>query len=149
MGPQMSTTVHTLKPTALAGTEPTTNMPAAPPAADLADLALLPLRDVLKLTGRSASGIHELVRTDRFPQPLRDGTRCTRWQAGKVRAWLIEQAQASELRAQADAQVKARAIKASAAAQTPAARSKAKATRAGKVAARAIGSASIATQAWA
>ena len=149
MGPQMSTTVHTLKPTAMVGTEPTTHKPAAPPAADLADLALLPLRDVLKLTGRSASGIHELVRTDRFPQPLRDGTRCTRWQAGKVRAWLIEQAQASEQRAQADAQVKARAIKASATAQTPAARAKAKATRAGNMAARATGSASTTTQAQA
>ena len=142
----MSTTVHTLKPTALAGTEPNTPKPAASPAHELADLALLPLREVLKLTGRSASGIHELVRAGRFPQPLRDGTRCTRWQAGKVRTWLIEQAQTSELSAKAGAQVKARAAKASAAAQTPAARSKAKATRDGKLAVRATGKASTTSQ---
>ena len=142
----MSTTVHTLKPTYMAGTEPTTPKPTALSAPDLADLALLPRREVLKLTGRSASSIHELVRAGRFPQPLRDGTRCTRWQAGKVRAWLIEQAQTSELSAKAGAQVKARAAKASAAAQTPAARSKAKATRDGKLAVRATGKASTTSQ---
>lgn len=62
----------------------------------------------------SASWVHEEVRLNRFPQPLRFGPRCTRWRLADVRAWLIERA--SQPQAEAAALLKARATKASAAA---------------------------------
>jgi prophage regulatory protein len=71
---------------------------AAALPADLADLQLLPVRAVSALTGRSVTNIHDMVRGGRFPQPVRDGTRCTRWPAGKVRQWL--QAQIDDARRQ-------------------------------------------------
>jgi prophage regulatory protein len=73
---------------------------AAPLPADLAALQLLPVRAVSALIGRSVTTIHDLVRAGRFPAPLRDGTRCTRWQAGKVRQWLAEQAADAERQAE-------------------------------------------------
>ena len=107
-----------------------------PSASDLEDLALLPLPVVRRLTGRSASSIYGMVATERFPAPVRYGTRCSRWQAGTVRAWLIEQAQDGAQQDLVAARVKAKATKASHAAQTPAARAKMIATKASNTAAR-------------
>ena len=81
----------------------------------LADVALLDIRDVCAAVRMSPSWVHEEVRTQRFPQPLRFGPRCTRWRSADVRAWLIARASAPD--ATADAALKAKAKKASDAAQ--------------------------------
>ena len=82
---------------------------------DLAEVALLDIRDVCAAVRISASWVHEEVRAGRFPQPLRYGPRCTRWRAADVRQYLIERA--AQPQAEATELVRARATKASAAAQ--------------------------------
>ena len=56
-------------------------------AADHPD-ALLQVATVSALTGRGVSTIHSMVRAQKFPAPIRNGLRCTRWRAGDVTAWL-------------------------------------------------------------
>lgn len=62
-------------------------------AAQIAD-ALLRLRTVQAVVGLSKSTIYALVARDAFPQPIRRGTRCTRWRSADITAWL--QAQGKE-----------------------------------------------------
>lgn len=50
--------------------------------------ALLRLSTVQALTGLGRSSIYDKARTGTFPQPVKIGTRCTRWRAGAVMAWL-------------------------------------------------------------
>lgn len=54
--------------------------------------ALLQLQTVVALSGRSAASIARKVRSGDFPAPHKDGTRCTRWRSGDVKAWLQAQA---------------------------------------------------------
>ena len=90
--------------------------PAARPLpADLADVALLDIKDVCAAVRMSASWWHSEVSSGRAPQPLRYGPRCTRWTAASVRQYLIDRA--GQPQAEAAALVTARAKKASAAAQ--------------------------------
>lgn len=56
-------------------------------AAQLAD-ALLKIQTVQAITGLSAPTIYRKVAAKDFPEPVRLGTRCTRWRAGAVMAWL-------------------------------------------------------------
>lgn len=60
-------------------------------AAQVAD-ALLKLATVEALTGLSRSSIYARLQKNTFPQPIRLGTRCTRFRAGDVQAWLAAQA---------------------------------------------------------
>ena len=83
--------------------------------AGLADVALYDIDDVCAAVRMSASWVHAEVRSQRFPQPLRYGPRCTRWKAGDIRQYLIERAQAPL--ADSSAAVIARATKASEAAR--------------------------------
>jgi prophage regulatory protein len=94
------------------------NSKPALPAGDLADLALLDIRDVCALARMSASWIHDEVRAQRFPQPMRFGPRCSRWRSADVRAWLIARTVSAEQDTEAAARASARAKKASEAAQT-------------------------------
>jgi prophage regulatory protein len=50
--------------------------------------ALLKIQTVVAVTGLSESSIRRRVAEGRFPAPVKDGTRCTRWVAGKVSNWL-------------------------------------------------------------
>jgi prophage regulatory protein len=50
--------------------------------------AHLKIRVVTAVTGRSESTIRRLVAQGKFPAPIKDGARCTRWVAGQVSAWL-------------------------------------------------------------
>jgi prophage regulatory protein len=56
-------------------------------AAQIAD-ARLKIQTVMELTGLSDSTIRRKVRESAFPQPIKDGTRCTRWVASDVITWL-------------------------------------------------------------
>ena len=57
---------------------------ARPLPADLADVALLDIKDVCAAVRMSPSWWHEEVRAGRAPQPLRYGPRCTRWTAASI-----------------------------------------------------------------
>lgn len=50
--------------------------------------ALLKIQVVTAVTGRSESTIRRMVAEGKFPAPIKDGTRCTRWVAGQVSNWL-------------------------------------------------------------
>ena len=50
--------------------------------------ALLRIGTVSTVTGLSASSIFRKTAKGDFPARIRMGTRCTRWRAGDVRAWL-------------------------------------------------------------
>ncbi len=50
--------------------------------------ALLKIQVVTAVTGRSESTIRRMVAEGKFPKPIKDGTRCTRWVAGQVSNWL-------------------------------------------------------------
>lgn len=66
--------------------------PAAQPLqAALVPDALLRISVVEQLTGLGESTIRRKMATADFPQPIKNGTRCTRWRAGEVTAWLREQ----------------------------------------------------------
>ena len=88
---------------------------ARPLPADLADVALLDIKDVCAVVRMSPSWWHDEVRAGRAPQPLRYGPRCTRWTAASIRNYLIERA--AQPQPQAAELVTTRAKKASAAAQ--------------------------------
>ena len=61
-------------------------------AASLPD-ALLKIQTVTAITGLSPSTIFRKLAADppQFPEPVRLGTRCTRWKSASVRAWLAAQ----------------------------------------------------------
>jgi prophage regulatory protein len=59
-------------------------------AAQVAD-ALLRLPTVQAITGLSKTTIYTLVARRDFPQPIRRGSRCTRWRSADVTAWLQAQ----------------------------------------------------------
>ncbi|MDR6537291.1 AlpA family phage regulatory protein [Variovorax soli] len=50
--------------------------------------ALLKIQTVIEVTGLSESTIRRKVAEGKFPMPVRDGNRCTRWVAGSVSNWL-------------------------------------------------------------
>ncbi len=50
--------------------------------------ALLKIQTVTAVTGRSESTIRRMVAEGKFPAPVKDGKRCTRWVAGQVSNWL-------------------------------------------------------------
>ncbi|WP_439519086.1 helix-turn-helix transcriptional regulator [Hydrogenophaga sp.] len=50
--------------------------------------ALLKIQTVIEVTGLSESSIRRRVAEGKFPKPIKDGTRCTRWVAGQVSNWL-------------------------------------------------------------
>ena len=56
-------------------------------AAQIPD-ARLKIQTVIQLTGLSESSIRRKTAAGEFPQPIKDGPRCTRWVAGQVTAWL-------------------------------------------------------------
>lgn len=59
-------------------------------AAHIAD-ALLRLSTVVAITGLSRSSIYARLSANQFPQPVRLGSRCTRFRAADVQAWLAAQ----------------------------------------------------------
>ncbi|WOP14510.1 helix-turn-helix transcriptional regulator [Ottowia sp. SB7-C50] len=54
--------------------------------------ALLKIQTVIAITGLSESTIRRKVAAGDFPNPIKDGTRCTRWIAADVSAWLSARA---------------------------------------------------------
>lgn len=81
-------------------TEQTGAFPKAPTASGQSlgalqiDDALLRRATVEQATGLSTASIYRLLSKRQFPEPVRLSTRCTRWRAGDIRAWLIAQAEA-------------------------------------------------------
>lgn len=63
-------------------------------AAQIPD-ALLRIDVVKTITGLGESTIRRKMATASFPQPIKDGARCTRWRAGDVTTWLRERAGAT------------------------------------------------------
>lgn len=57
----------------------------------LADLMLLDIKSVSVLVGLKETSIYDRVRDGTFPEPLRLGTRYTRWRAGAIKEWLLAQ----------------------------------------------------------
>lgn len=53
--------------------------------------ALLRLSTVEAITGLGRSTIYAKLANNEFPRPIRLGTRCTRFRAGDVQAWLAAQ----------------------------------------------------------
>jgi prophage regulatory protein len=53
--------------------------------------ALLTIRTVCSVIGMSESSLRRAVRAGDFPQPIRRGTRCTRFISAHVSAWLRAQ----------------------------------------------------------
>lgn len=49
---------------------------------------LIRLPDVLRITGLSKSEIWRRVNERRFPEPIRLGERCTRWEITEVQSWV-------------------------------------------------------------
>lgn len=62
-------------------------------AVQIAD-ALLKIQTVIAVTGLSESSIRRKIAEHKFPAPIKDGTRCTRWVAGDVTTWLRTKAAA-------------------------------------------------------
>lgn len=58
--------------------------------AQIAD-ALLNFQTVVALTALSRSTIQARIARNEFPQPIRLGSRCTRFRAGDIQAWLMAQ----------------------------------------------------------
>jgi prophage regulatory protein len=54
--------------------------------------ALLRMATVEALTGISRPTLYRWLAAGRFVQPIRLGSRCTRWRAGDVQAWLDAEA---------------------------------------------------------
>lgn len=74
----------------------TNNRPRATPVQPL-DAAQIPgaflrMRTVEAITALSAATIYRKLAAKGFPEPVRDGKRCTRWRAGDVQAWLAARA---------------------------------------------------------
>jgi prophage regulatory protein len=57
-------------------------------AAALIPDSRLKIQTVIELTGLSASTIRRKTAEGRFPAPIKDGARCTRWVASSVTNWL-------------------------------------------------------------
>lgn len=57
--------------------------------------ALLRIDTVIAVSGMSKATIYRMVAARTFPEPRRFGTRCTRWRAADVSAWLDAQAEAA------------------------------------------------------
>ena len=76
-----------------------TQRPRLPPAqtlqAALIPDALLRIDVVEHLTGLGESTIRRKMAAANFPQPIKNGARCTRWRAGDVTTWLREQGAAA------------------------------------------------------
>lgn len=62
-------------------------LPQSLHAVQIAD-ALLKIQTVISVTGLSESSIRRKVADGKFPLPVKDGKRCTRWVAGAVTDWL-------------------------------------------------------------
>lgn len=54
--------------------------------------SLLKQPTVSAIVGLSSASIYRKIAAGDFPAPVRLGTRCTRWRAGDVTAWLARQA---------------------------------------------------------
>lgn len=61
-------------------------------AAQIAD-ALLKIQTVQALVGLGKTTIYKKVAEGTFPAPIRQGSRCSRFVAGQIQAWLRAQAQ--------------------------------------------------------
>lgn len=59
-------------------------------ALQLAD-ALLRIRTVAQAVGLSDATIYRKLAAGEFPEPVRLGSRCTRWKAEAIRAWIKAQ----------------------------------------------------------
>lgn len=59
-----------------------------PISAALVPDALLKISTVSAIVGLSATAIRRRVSAGEFPQPIRFGSRCTRWRAGDITSWL-------------------------------------------------------------
>lgn len=98
-----------------------TNFYEAPPSrqlpAEVAEVSLLTIRDVCLAVRMSKAWVHAEVRAGRFPQPLRFGQRCTRWNSSVVRAWLIDRAAQGVAGANSSEPLMAKVAKAAAAAK--------------------------------
>lgn len=61
----------------------------------LDDVSFLRLPEVKALTGLSKTSIYELIRSKRFPAPVRLGPRAVAWVRSEVRQWALERVHAS------------------------------------------------------
>jgi predicted DNA-binding transcriptional regulator AlpA len=83
----------------------------------LAELQLLDIKTVCALVGLKPTAIYEREAAGTFPAAIRQGTRCTRWTAGSIRAWIQGQIEAQTSPQQQRAHQQRRAIATRAAAK--------------------------------
>jgi prophage regulatory protein len=54
----------------------------------LADVQLIPLREVVRIAGISRSEVWRRVNAKTFPAPIKLGDHCTRWEKNEVTSWV-------------------------------------------------------------
>lgn len=90
--------------------------PADAPPVDLSQCALMDVEQVCAVGAFSRSYFLSLVAKKLAPQPLRFGSRCTRWKAVDIEAFMLEREKRATADAANEALMRARAKKASEAA---------------------------------
>ena len=58
----------------------------------------LRIHDVLKITGLSKSQIYSLAKQEKFPQPIKLGTRASGWLCSEVADWIQQRIELSRLK---------------------------------------------------
>lgn len=53
--------------------------------------ALLRIKTVTQATGLSSATVYRKLAAGKFPEPVRLGSRCTRWKAEAIRDWIRAQ----------------------------------------------------------
>lgn len=67
---------------------------------DAQGVRLIPLPEVIRLTGRGRSRIYAEIKAGRFPQPIRDGA-SSRWVESEIVAWIAARIAERDARAAA------------------------------------------------
>lgn len=81
-----------MQPSSVSGLQPKSRRdPPQPLAALSVPDALLRIDVVRAATGLSSSSLYRKLAAKQFPAPIRMGSRCTRWRAGDISAWLRAQ----------------------------------------------------------
>lgn len=73
--------------------EPYSPANGAPSMSD--EVTFMRLPEVKAVTGLSKTSIYELIRSRKFPAPVRLGPRAVAWVKSEIRQWAVERVQAS------------------------------------------------------
>ena len=71
---------------------------AVTPAPEAQSVRLIPISEVIRLTGRGRSRIYAEMSAGRFPKAIKDGA-STRWLESEINFWLSERVRERDARA--------------------------------------------------